>query len=527
MKDAVHVNSIGYFPDQAKAASVLGGYREGEVFEVIDGDGKGVFSGGLTAAPDHPDMEIPVFHADFSAFAAEGVYRIRMKNTGAVSACFSIGSGIYNKSLELCMKGFYGQRCGTAVSFEHNGRLFEKKPCHMEDGYLDYYDPSKKGEIKDACGGWHDAGDYGKYVVNAAFATGHMLSAWEQFGSKLESLTLPIPESGGPVPDFLAEIKYNMDWILKMQFEDGLVSHKLTRTAFAPMVMPSNDREKRFFSPWGYDATASFAAVASQAYRVFGKYDGAYAGRCLDAAGRAMAALRNVPFGARPDQSAFNTGRYDRYRHTDIEWALFEYWESTGDEEALRNIEFGLHNENFHVDVDWDWGLSKNMGIYTFLRSKRKRNPSLVKELEYDLIAAADRIVDNSRTHTFGRGLKRYYWGCNGSVARTAMSLCTAGEITGEPVYRETALAQLSYLYGNNPYGRSFVTGDGHDPPLFPHHRPSAADNIEDPWPGHLVGGPHPTELDWNDATEDPRTNENAINWDGALVFALSAFYEG
>ena len=69
------------------------------------------------------------------------------------------------------------------------------------------------------------------------------------------------------------------------------------------------------------------------------------------------------------------------------------------------------------------------------------------------------------------------------------------------------------------------MTGEGHNPPMAPHHRPSVGDGIEAPWPGHLVGGGHPTELDWQDVWEDAPTNENAINWDASLVYALATLY--
>jgi len=118
-----------------------------------------------------------------------------------------------------------------------------------------------------------------------------------------------------------------------------------------------------------------------------------------------------------------------------------------------------------------------------------------------------------------------YYWGVNGSVARATFNLYGAYRLTGDRRYLDAAFDQVANLYGRNPFGRSFVTGDGHAPPRFPHHRPSVADAVEAPWPGHLVGGPHPTELDWFDETNDAAHNENAINWDGALAFALAIFY--
>jgi endoglucanase len=67
------------------------------------------------------------------------------------------------------------------------------------------------------------------------------------------------------------------------------------------------------------------------------------------------------------------------------------------------------------------------------------------------------------------------------------------------------------------------VTGIGYRSPLYPHDRRSAADDVTDPWPGYLVGGPQRNARDWRDDQDDYRTNEIAINWNGALVYALAA----
>jgi endoglucanase len=521
----IRVNSVGYLPGEVKRASVVGASEEGR-FEIVDADSAAVVhSGELGKLRRSPDSGEDVRVADFSDFQRTGSYLLRVRSLPD-SVSFRIAPGVYNESLRIVMLGFYGQRCGVPVRLEHDGTVYEKGACHLEDGYLDYYDASRAGERKDGTGGWHDAGDYGKYVVNAAFATGILLAAWERFGESLARLELPIPEAGGPLPDYLAEVKFNLDWLLKMQFPDGRVSHKLTRTTFSPMAMPTTDVEPRYFVPWGTEATACLAAVAAKAARVFEPFDPEYAARNREAAELALATLRRGWQEVRPDQSAFGTGGYLRPDRSDRIWALVEVWETTGDDGVRRLLERSLASDNYMVDVDWDWGEGKNLGIYTFLSSKRERVDALVANLEADLIAAADRIVRNHDRHGYGRGLTRYYWGGNGGVARTTMNLLTAHRLTGERRYRDAAVDQLAYLYGRNPYARSFVTGDGKAPPLFPHHRPSAADGIGAPWPGHLVGGGHPTELDWHDVTEDPRTNENAINWDASLVYALAAFYD-
>jgi endoglucanase len=61
---------------------------------------------------------------------------------------------------------------------------------------------------------------------------------------------------------------------------------------------------------------------------------------------------------------------------------------------------------------------------------------------------------------------------------------------------------------------------------MHPHDRRSGGDDVDAPWPGYLVGGPHPKAKDWNDDQNDYRTNEIAINWNGALIYALAAFLD-
>jgi hypothetical protein len=68
------------------------------------------------------------------------------------------------------------------------------------------------------------------------------------------------------------------------------------------------------------------------------------------------------------------------------------------------------------------------------------------------------------------------------------------------------------------------VTGIGINPPMNPHDRRSGADNVADPWPGYLVGGGWPAETSWVDIQDNYNTNEIAINWQAALVFALAGF---
>jgi len=140
------------------------------------------------------------------------------------------------------------------------------------------------------------------------------------------------------------------------------------------------------------------------------------------------------------------------------------------------------------------------------------------------LIRTADSIVSEHKKDIYGRCLGgAYKWGCNGTVAREVLTLQMANKISPNQEYIDTALDAISHLFGRNYYCRSFVTGLGYKPPMYPHDRRSGGDKVRDPWPGYVVGGGH-AATDWQDIEPDARTNEVCINWQGALVYALAGF---
>jgi endoglucanase len=525
----IRLSSIGYVPQVDKTATVVGA-KDAANFRLVDAKtGTVAYEGKLSPAMNSQQTKETARLADFGAFDKPGNYVMKIDGLPD-SAPFSIAPDAVDRSLYVMMLGFYGQRCGEAVKLEWNGDTFTHAACHTGPTGLDYYDKALAGKTKDATGGWHDAGDYGKYSVNSAFSCAILLQAWERNGEALKKLKLPIPESGGKIPDFLAEVKFNLDWLLKMQMEDGRVSHKVTALNFCGMIVPEDDKDPTFFAPWDRLSTIDFAAVGCMAARVYRPYDAAYADKWLSAAKKAWLAVRDEP-PFRPDFSKFHTGVYLADPHSDTMWALIElrlaFGEEFFNERELYEYRHSVDDDDRVVRVTWDWGNAYNLGIYDYLFSDdAKKNPARYERLKKDLLGAADAIVDNASKHAYGRGLRVYYWGVNGAVARTSMNLHAAYLLTGDRKYLDVAYEQIAYLYGRNVFNRSFVTGDGLNPPLHPHHRPSEGDKMTNPWPGHLVGGANPTELDWSDTMASYSTNEFAINWDAALVYALSVFYK-
>lgn len=520
----VRLDTVGYLPDAPKRATLAGPAAEFKVTRIPDGST--AFNGLPDGPRNNPDTGESLWLADFTALQEPGRYRLVAAGLGE-SPPFDIQADLYAEPFRLVTRAMYLWRCGTAVRSEHQGAVFAHAICHTNDALLDFI--GQPGERKPSTGGWHDAGDYNKYVVNAGITVGSMLRAWEDFGPAIQKVPLGLPEAGGALPEFLAEVKWELDWLLTMQAGDGRVHHKVSTPNFGAMIAPDREPTPRYFSPWSTAATADFVAMLAQASRVFRPFDPAYADRCLAAARKSFAVLQENPGNVRADLGAFRTGAYQTRDEDDRLWAAAELWETTGDGAALADVETPLRATDARVDQDFDWGSVANLGRFTYLASDRDgRNADLLEELRESLLRIADNIVRTRHEHGYGRPLgNRYYWGCNGGVARQSLILHAAGRVSAMQVYRDTALDALHHLLGRNVYGRSFVTGLGFQPPLHPHDRRSEGDGVEPPWPGYLVGGANPKATDWKDETADYRTNEIAINWNGALIYALAAFLPG
>jgi endoglucanase len=527
----LRATSVGFVPAAKKRVTLLG---DAVPFQVRRTRDKSVVFEG-TGGPDVMALDTGelVRFGDFDELTEPGEYFVTVDGVKKASEPFTIGDDVFIEPFRAAMLGLYGLRCGSAVSFEWAGETFEHGACHEDD---------------EAPGGWHDAGDYGKYTTNGSFSLAMLLVAWDHFKEKLESLELEIPERGGALPDFLDECRYQLEWLFAMQDpETGGVYDRLTNFCegcgaqnqpFDPMgVMPEATNIQRRLAPISTPATADFAAVVARAARAFEPYDADLAARAREAALAAWAYLLANPE-LQPASNVQFTGYYLTQDPDDRMWAAAEIWETTGDAAALADVE--LRSKSISARQDWDWADVQNLGVYTYLLSEREgRDAERVRTLSAQVLAQADAMATTAEAHAYGRSVGgTYYWGINGVIARSVMNFVVAERAgaTDEQIarYRGAAGYQLDHLLGRNFYNRSFVTGVGHEPPMYPHHRPSVADNVAPPWPGLLIGGPSGQSQNgmtvglaatsWRDESNNYTTNEVAINWSGAFIYALAAF---
>lgn len=525
---AVRVNSVGFLPGRIKTAVFSG--KSADFSLVRERDDKVVFSGKAKGPTPSPQTEEELYHADFSEWTEEGEYFVRA--AGGRSPSFKIARDAFESSLDLSMLALYGQRCGVAVHIEHDGDEFKHAACHLKEASL-----SRIGEgTRDDTGGWHDAGDYGKYAVNGAFAVAFLLKAYEHFPAYAEKRAFPIPERGGETPDLLDEARVELEWLLKVQLDDGAFSHKVTALNFEGTVLPEQDTQPRFFLSASSVATGSSSAALALGARLYAKYDAKFAERCLAAARKGQAWLDENPDQVLADLTGVSTGNYQSGGDVDERlWALAELWETTGEAKFLEQFESLL--EDPLVQTQFDWVSSNNLALSTYLRSAREgRDPGLVGKIADGFVRVSDELSSFARADSYGRGVGDYYWGMNGVLARLSFNLIQGHFVQPHADYLDTIQLQLDHLLGKNVYGRSYITGLGVNPAAHPHHRPSGADAVTAPWPGLLIGGPHTRffsepegtkspfpALTWTDVYENYIHNEVAINWSTALTYALVA----
>lgn len=477
----IAVNQVGYRPNDTKMAVLIGDDAEG-AFKVVDAKtGDTVFEGTTKALVENKNTLRNEAQADFSALTAAGSYKIVSDACGE-SPEFTIADNVYDEAFDASVKMFYLQRCGEKLDAKY-AEDFAHDKCHSD---LAYYYEDQNGKAVDVSGGWHDAGDYGRYVVPGAKAAEDLLLAYENNPNAFSD-SVGIPESGNKTADVLDEARYELEWLFKMQDPDGGVHHKVTCAVFPGTVMPEFETDKLIITPVSTTATGAFAGVMACAARVYADTDKAFADKCLDAAKLAYDYLeKNTSIKGADNPAGISTGAYDDTHDEDERlWAAAELYRTTSDakyKDAVKAIT--------DKDVIYAFGWQGNgyYGTNAYLSSANIDNAvadklkKILKDDAASLVANADK--DSYKSTIF----EKYVWGSNMAIADNGNILLLSDKFCGTN-YKEYAKAQVDYLLGNNGNGYCFLTGFGTLSPISTHHRPSQS--IKSTMKGMLVGGPN------------------------------------
>lgn len=549
--DAIRLNQIGFYPDGPKAAVVVD--AEAGSFSIRPaGGGEAVYSGALGAAETWGPSGETVRLAEFSDLAAPGEYVVEVDGVGA-SYPFRVAEHVHQDVARGALKAYYFMRASVPLEGAYAGR-WARPAGHPDDRVLVHNSAATAsrpaGTVISAPGGWYDAGDYNKYVVNSGISVGTLLLLMEQYPEYAAALETGVPESGDGVPDLLDETLVNVRWMLTMQDEDGGVYHKLTTANFAGEVMPHRATATRYVVQKGTAATLDFAATTAQASRVVARYDDVFPGLAdsLRAAAEAAWAWAEANPNVAYNQGALanptiSTGAYGDGSFSDeFDWAAWELFLTTGDAAYLDARPIPARPS---IGTPW-WGGVREMGYYSLLANRDEIGAEVdVDALRDALLRQADGLLADREASAYdvvmGGQTSQFNWGSNSNAGNQGVTLVIAYRLTGDRRYLDAAISNLDYLLGRNATGYSFLTGFGDKTPMHIHHRPSEADGIADPVPGLLAGGPHAGGQDvgtnsWEcaDYRTTPAasyvddwcsyaTNEITINWNAPLVYLAAA----
>jgi endoglucanase len=557
----VLVNQVGYLPGAAKLATLKTAVTTAQDWELVDGSGKSVASGKTAPLGKDAASGESVQLIDFSSFKTVG-QGYRLKVGADESHPFDLGPAIYSQLKYDALSYFYQNRSGIEIRADLVGDPSLARPAgHHSDKSIKCSESAGCDYTLDVSGGWYDAGDHGKYVVNGGISVWTLLNQYER-AKALGNATdfgdgkLRIPEKGNNVPDLLDEARWELEFFLKMQVPAGkpmagMVHHKMHDVNWTALgTAPHEDKQKRVLFKVSTAATLNAAATLAQAARIWKGIDAGFSAKCLKAAEAAWLAAKANPkliAGSEIDGGgAYGDGKVD----DDFYWAAAELYVSTAKAEYRQFIEVSPFHKRFRMDAgghasSFNWGETDALGTLS-LAVAPGIDAGLQAAARKQITTAADEYLKIMAGQGYRTPLKpsadgKYIWGSNSFVVNNLIVLALAADFTKQQKYADGVATGMDYLMGRNPLGQSYVTGYGEKPLENPHHRFWAHQaNAKYPKapPGVLSGGPNSNVDDpyskaaglkgcapqkcFVDHIEAYSVNEITINWNAPLAWVAA-----
>lgn len=578
----VLLNQLGYFQNLSKKATLLSNSNKGVNFDIYDSSDKVVYSGKSTPYGFDTDSGDDVHILDFSDFDEVGTdYYIETDN-GDMSHTFEISDGnLYTNMLYDSLKYFYHNRSGIDIEEKYVlGSQWARAAGHNPDkattenistgSSWDY----TEDYTLDVTGGWYDAGDHGKYVVNGGISVWTMQNQYErvlannsEYSVMYDDGAMSIPESGNGYPDILDEARFQLEWMHKVVVPDdskyaGMAFHKVhdeTWTGLA--IAPADDEQPRIIKPPTTAATLNVSAVSAQGYRLWKDLDSNFADECLEIAKKSYEAAKKNPSRYAPLDESVGGGAYGDDDVTDeFYWAASELYIATGEEKYYTDMKSSEHflkvptilsgGEDSDTVGSFNWGNTSALGNLSLSITDNELSSSDLNDIKDNIISAADFYIELEESQGYGIPLeqctlfnldaKGYPWGSNSFVVNSAIVMAYANDFTEDEKYLNGVSTAMDYIMGRNPMDYSYVTGYGSHYAEYPHHRfwsYQVDENFPKAPSGILVGGPNSGMQDpwvkgagWKLGSKEPQlcyldhieawsVNECTINWNSPLAW--------
>ncbi len=467
----IRTNQIGFFPDDLKTAVVLSKINlKDKPFFILDNSSNKIkFEGSVVDSPSVYGTFNFCYEIDFSKLNTTGTYKIKLENNESYP--FQIGNSIFNNVRDSVSLFFKAQRCGPTNPVLH-------QPCHLSDAakIIDYKDST----ARDLTGGWHDAGDYVKFLKTTAYTTYMLLFSYEfdqqKFGYDLDK---------NDVPDILEEAKVGLDWLLRCNVDnqtlvtqvqnesDHNIGWRLPEKDSLQFVRPA-------FVSIGKNTIGIYSAALALASRIWKEksYDDNFSAICLKTSERFYAFRNDVQdidttssnhypekdFNGKlalASVELFNSTKSEKYLSEAIDYgnkAGSDFWWSVGDINSLAHYKIALHNPDFAKYIYQNLKHSKKTSDESFLRE----------------------------------GLE-YSWGTTNSFLGVSLQAILYKKLSGSNEFDSLNIYQRDYILGRNPWGISFIYNIGTKFSKNLHSQVAFFNNGY--LPGALTAGPAPSDL--------------------------------
>lgn len=557
----IRINQVGYLPELHKLATVKSTAQQPLEWQLVDASGKAVANGKTTPfGEDKAAGEMDQL-LDFSSFKTPGKgYKLKIDKDESLP--FDIGPGVFHKLKYDALAFFYHQRSGVPIEMPYAGGAQWTRPAgHVGDKSVPCAPTANCKYSLDVSGGWYDAGDHGKYVVNGGISLWTLQNQYERtkyLGKTVGDFAdgkMSIPENKNGKPDLLDEARFEMEWMLRMQVpagkeHAGMAQHKIHSEKWAPIPQrPELDAIKRYLRGVGTAATLNLAATAAQSARIWKTLDPAFSKRCLEAAEAAWRAAKKEP-AILAEGNVEGGGAYgDSSFEDEFYWAAAELFITTGKADYQQEIEKSSLNNQMSTtsgggSASMSWDHVEGLGKISLAVVPSTLDKAKVEAQRKQIQTAADVFLANIQKRAYRVPLAaedQYPWGSNTFVLNDMVVMGLAFDFTKDKKYVDGVVDSMDYILGRNPKVKSYVSGYGSRPLQNPHHRFWAHQkDAKFPAvpPGVVSGGPNSGLQDpyaksvglsgcapqtcYVDHIESWSTNEIAINWNAPLAWAAA-----
>ena len=511
--ESVKINQIGYFTNLEKKAVFLA--DQGNYFSIYNENDEVVFNGALSIPVQYVASEEYLQNGFFGSFDTKGTYYIKTE-LGAYSSSFVIDDNVYDGLVKDALHFIYTQRCGQAITYEDSNEVYHDA-CHTAETKV--YTTLSETYL-DTVGGWHDAGDYGRYV--------------QQENKVIADLLFSYLYTDSNNIEELDEARYGLEWELKLQTSSGSVYNKITTASFSNFILPEYDAAQMYaMYPWTL-STASFAGVMGLAYTAYKDIDSEFAQRCLDAHKKAIDYLKSVKgISQEKNPADFSTGEYTDNNENDERLFAYAVSYSISKEKEMLNLCKEVLDEAIKAD-----NKAYNFKVYGMatLMNCLDEDSDLYQKIDSALKSECDSLADRVRSDIYSYSYTEYNGGSNAHLCDAINKLVLAYYLYNDERYLARASEAIDYIMGLNCLDMCFVYGYGKRWPRTIHHR--VANVRGTTITGALAGGVDQFLTEGNSAnyisSDTPRarrfvdaqdcfTNvEPAIYYNSPLVLALN-----